>query len=105
MGRGYKILWTALWILQLFSGHPGASSSAKLDLIFLLLRLSCVMNGPLGDPEHVGRDLKNVFLEKNQDGVAFAVRPNPDDHQASRIYMSVHSVGLEGGRGGMLSIL
>jgi len=54
------------------------------------------MNGPLGDPEHVGRDLKNVFLEKNQDGVAFAVRPNPDDHQASRIYMPVHSMGFGG---------
>lgn len=57
------------------------------------------MNGPLG-PEHLGRDLKNVFLEKNQDGVAFAERLNPDDHQASRIYMPCRSVGFCGAEEG-----
>lgn len=74
---------TALW-------NPEASSSAKLDLIFLFLSLSCVMHGPLGDPEHVGKDLENVFSSKNQDGVALAERLNPADHQASRIYMPIH---------------
>lgn len=63
-GRGYKILWTARWIPLLLSGNPGASSSAKLDLMFVLLSLSRVMKGSLGDPEHVGGDLKNVFFIK-----------------------------------------
>lgn len=56
----------AQWILQLLSGNPGASTSAKLDFIFLLFKLSYVMNGPLGDSEHIGTDLKNVLLGKKK---------------------------------------
>lgn len=44
------------------------------------------------------------FLEKNQDGVAFAESLNPDDHQASIIYITIPSV-VWGDRGGMVSIL
>lgn len=64
MGRGCKILWTTRWISLLLSRNPGAASSAKVDLMFVLLSLSRVMKGPLGDPEHVGGDLKNVFFIK-----------------------------------------
>lgn len=77
MGRGYKIWHITQWILQLLSGKPGTSSSAKLDLIFLLFRLSCVMNGPLGDPKHIGRDLKNVFSEKIKMGGSICRRTQP----------------------------
>lgn len=55
----------AQWILQLLSGNPGASTSAKLDFIFLF-KLSYVTNGSLGDSEHIGTDLKNVLLGKKK---------------------------------------
>lgn len=54
---------TTLWILQLLSGQPGASPSARLDFIFLLFKLSFVMNGSLGDLNTLAQtDLKNVLL-------------------------------------------
>ena len=51
------------WILQRLSGQPGACPSARLDFIFLLFKLSFVMNGSLGDLNTLARtDLKNVLL-------------------------------------------
>lgn len=38
------------------------------------------------------------FLSKNRDGVALAERLDPDDHQASGIYMPVPSVGFWGAK-------
>lgn len=68
MGRCYQLVHTTQWTLQPVSGNLGASMSAKLDFIFPLFKLSYVINGPLGNPEHTGTDLKNVLLEKIREG-------------------------------------
>lgn len=80
-----------------------------------LISFSCcsschVINGPLGDPEHTGTDLKNVLLEKIRDsrirdGICKKSQTQMIIRHLDCTPPFIHSVVFLRGEGGMLSIL
>lgn len=56
---------------ELLSGNPRASPGAQLHFVFLLVRLSSIMNGSLSDSEYIGVDLFEK-QNKTRNGVPFA---------------------------------
>lgn len=84
--------------------------SAKLDFIFPLFKLSYVINGPLGNPEHTGTDLKKVLLEKIRDS---KIRDGICKQSQTQVIIRrlhgtpplIHLAVFLRGEGGMLSIL
>lgn len=63
------------------------------------------MNGPLGDPAHVGADLKNVLLEKSTTGDSIC-KKSQTRWLLGACHLLDHSFnGFLGWREGMLSVL